>query len=223
MWTWNADPFGTDAANPNPAGAGTFAYNLRFPGQLFDGQAGLHQNEYRDYDPAMGRYTESDPEGLTGGLNTYSYVMDTPIMDMDPDGLEAISHLYLHSPAPEPRYFVQPNAKSYLCDLINGCNGDPKCVYKATKALRDSNKPSSWYVPTIRQAENWAYAMAYPGLIQTSTPAILYWQFHKIGGDRNKTSPFSWEALWAGLDGNSHQYDTPEDLKSWCKDGCKQK
>ena len=31
MWTWNAAPFGTDAANPNPAGAGTFAYNLRFP------------------------------------------------------------------------------------------------------------------------------------------------------------------------------------------------
>ena len=31
MWTWNSDPFGTDAANTNPAGAGTFAYNLRFP------------------------------------------------------------------------------------------------------------------------------------------------------------------------------------------------
>ena len=44
MWTWNADPFGTDAANPNPAGAGTFAYHLRFPDQLFDEQGGLHQN-----------------------------------------------------------------------------------------------------------------------------------------------------------------------------------
>jgi uncharacterized protein RhaS with RHS repeats len=37
MWTWNSDPFGTDAANANPAGAGTFAYNLRFAGQVFDG------------------------------------------------------------------------------------------------------------------------------------------------------------------------------------------
>ena len=35
MWTWNSDPFGTEAANPNPAGAGTFSYNLRFPGQVF--------------------------------------------------------------------------------------------------------------------------------------------------------------------------------------------
>jgi uncharacterized protein RhaS with RHS repeats len=34
MWTWNSDPFGTDAANPNPSGAGAFAYNLRFPGQV---------------------------------------------------------------------------------------------------------------------------------------------------------------------------------------------
>ena len=55
MWTWNSDPFGTDAANRNPAGAGTFAYNLRFPGQVFDGQAGRHQNYFRDFDPAIGR------------------------------------------------------------------------------------------------------------------------------------------------------------------------
>jgi hypothetical protein len=47
MWTWNSDPFGKDAANANPAGAGTFAYNLRFPRQIFDGQAGLHQDYFR--------------------------------------------------------------------------------------------------------------------------------------------------------------------------------
>ena len=35
MWTWFSDPFCTDAANANPAGIGTFAYNLRFPGQVF--------------------------------------------------------------------------------------------------------------------------------------------------------------------------------------------
>jgi len=64
MWTWNSDPFGTDAANPNPAGAGTFAYNLRFPGQLFDGQAGLHYNDTRFLDPATGTYETSDLLGL---------------------------------------------------------------------------------------------------------------------------------------------------------------
>jgi RHS repeat-associated protein len=87
MWTWFSDPFGTDAANTNPAGAGTFAYNLRFPGQIFDGQAGLHQNWMRDYDPATGRYAQSDPVGLNGGINTYAYVQDDPTESSDPRGL----------------------------------------------------------------------------------------------------------------------------------------
>jgi len=88
MWTWNSDPFGTDAANPNPAGVGTFPYNLRFPGQLFDGQAGLHQNYFRDLDPATARYTKSDPIGLRGGINTYAYAEADPINSSDPFGLE---------------------------------------------------------------------------------------------------------------------------------------
>ena len=91
MWTWNSDPFGTDAANPNPAGAGTFAFNLRFPGQVFDGQAGLHQNVARDYDPALGRYVESDPIGLSGGINTFSYALGNAIATSDASGLLSLS------------------------------------------------------------------------------------------------------------------------------------
>ena len=44
----------------------TVAYNLRFPGQIFDGQGGLHYNYFRDYDAATGRYIESDPIGIVG-------------------------------------------------------------------------------------------------------------------------------------------------------------
>jgi len=91
MWTWNSDPFGTDAANSNPAGMGTFTYNLRFAGQAFDGQAGLHYNYFRDFDPATGRYTESDPIGLKGGLNTYAYVGSTPAMNVDPTGMFSLA------------------------------------------------------------------------------------------------------------------------------------
>jgi RHS repeat-associated protein len=86
MWSWYPDPFGTDAANENPASAGTFQYNLRFAGQIFDGQAGLHANYHRDYDPATGRYTESDPIGLDGGLNTYAYANGNPASATDPLG-----------------------------------------------------------------------------------------------------------------------------------------
>lgn len=86
MWTWFSDPFGTDAANSNPAGAGTFAYSLRLPGQVFDGQVGLHYNYFRDYDPGTGRYIESDPAGLSASINTYAYVDSDPLLFFDPDG-----------------------------------------------------------------------------------------------------------------------------------------
>jgi len=87
MWTWFSDPFGTDAANSNPAGAGTFAYDLRLPGQIFDGEVGLHLNYFRDYDPAAGRYIQGDPIGLSGGMNPYAYAYGNPLSNSDPSGL----------------------------------------------------------------------------------------------------------------------------------------
>jgi RHS repeat-associated protein len=86
-WRWDSDPFGTNLPNQNPAGLGTFIYHLRFPGQQYDGLLGLHQNWHRDYDAAMGRYIESDPIGLEGGINTYGYAGSVPISIIDPLGL----------------------------------------------------------------------------------------------------------------------------------------
>jgi RHS repeat-associated protein len=87
MWTWFSDPFGTELPNENPQGAGNFLYDLRFPGQIFDGVAGLHYNYMRDYDPATGRYVESDPIGLQGGINPYAYADGNAISEFDPLGL----------------------------------------------------------------------------------------------------------------------------------------
>jgi RHS repeat-associated protein len=90
-WRWDSDPFGTTTPNENPTSLGTFEYNLRFPGQQYDGVVGLHYNYFRDYDPALGKYVESDPIGLVGGLNTYSYAYLDPAFKKDPDGANAVA------------------------------------------------------------------------------------------------------------------------------------
>ena len=87
MWQWdNLDPFGANLSNENPAGQGIFKYNLRFPGQYYDAEIGVNYNYFRDYDPMIGRYMESDPIGIWGGLGTYSYVANDPLRYLDPTG-----------------------------------------------------------------------------------------------------------------------------------------
>ena len=90
VWQADPDPFGANLPNENPAGQGKFTYNPRFPGQYFDRETGLHYNFFRDYDPQTGRYVESDPIGLKGGLNTYAYVRGDPIVSYDPYGLATV-------------------------------------------------------------------------------------------------------------------------------------
>jgi RHS repeat-associated protein len=58
-----------------------------YPGQYFDEETGLHQNRFRYYDGSLGRYLESDPIGLHGGLNRYRYVSNNSLRYFDPLGL----------------------------------------------------------------------------------------------------------------------------------------
>lgn len=83
LWRWVSDPFGGGA----PIETG-LKLNLRFAGQYFDQEHGYHYNWNRYYDPATGRYAQSDPIGISGGLNTYAYVGNSAMHEVDPTGLQ---------------------------------------------------------------------------------------------------------------------------------------
>ena len=91
VWQWdNQDPFGNNLPNQDPNGTGNqFVFNLGMSSQYWDIETATFYNYYRDYDPAVGRYLQSDPVGLAGGqVSTYSYVNGNPIGKTDPDGLQ---------------------------------------------------------------------------------------------------------------------------------------
>ena len=82
---WSADykPFGEVNITTND-----ITNNLRFPGQYFDVETGLHYNYFRDYNPVIGRYIESDPVGIKKGRNhLYAYVNNNPANKYDSYGL----------------------------------------------------------------------------------------------------------------------------------------
>lgn len=81
VWDRLSKPFGETFTI-----AGSASLNLRFPGQYHDAETGLDYNLFRSYDPALGRYTQSDPIGLMGGVNTYAYVGANPMSRIDPEG-----------------------------------------------------------------------------------------------------------------------------------------
>lgn len=101
VWQWpysafgNNEPIGwlTGSSGKEPstlkAVKPLIELNLRFPGQYADAETGLAYNLHRSYLASQGRYTQSDPIGLAGGLNGYLYAEANPLSFTDPLGLDA--------------------------------------------------------------------------------------------------------------------------------------
>jgi RHS repeat-associated protein len=148
VWRWDTDPFGSATPNQNPQGLGTFVYNLRFPGQYYDTETGLSYNYFRDYDPQVGRYVESDPLGLTGGVNTYAYVRGNPI-----------SHVDLFGLLPGDCYLTQNAAGANAVNDINWQSIQSNTEY-AGRVYQNSDGTYSYTAPS-------------PGTVDSSNPGPL--------------------------------------------------
>lgn len=85
VWKSVQDPFGEITQTQNEV-----KQNIRFPGQYYDVETGLHYNYHRDFDPRTGRYIQSDPIGLEAGVNTFGYVAQNPLRYSDPLGLDLV-------------------------------------------------------------------------------------------------------------------------------------
>ena len=91
---------------------------IRFQGQYFDDETGLHYNPYRYYDPDSARYITADPIGLLGGMNAYQYAPN-PTGWIDPLGL-------------------RPTKKKAACPICSGtpCKGTQNPSRAAARSKR---------------------------------------------------------------------------------------
>jgi RHS repeat-associated protein len=106
-----------------------------------------HYNYFRDYDPSIGRYLESDPIGLQAGLNTYAYVDAAPLSSTDPlalasymctkplNALGSVGKL-VYNPSWNPLYH------QYIC-VGTSCGGQDRGDDGKGKPSKDYFRPDS--------------------------------------------------------------------------------
>jgi RHS repeat-associated protein len=120
----------------------TFTQRLRFPGQYHDTEDKLFHNSFRDYDPDLGRYVESDPIGLRGGLSIYGYALENPVALIDPLGLDAQSVVdWANKQVGQPGYgYFSPNpeARGRIRDYTFGVPSE-KCNLFVWDALKNGH------------------------------------------------------------------------------------
>ena len=184
VWRWDvADPFGASLPLENPSGLAQFVYNRRFPGQVYDQFLGVNYNYFRDYDPGTGRYLTSDPIGLAGGVNTYTYVLANPLGFFDYYGLDKASTIQCDGRGEYEVINNDNNALTRPCTQIheqqhiddyrkrygpNSCKGKPR-GYIPTMSINGDD-----YRDFVRDSECRAYTAESACMNKCGDPGASY-------------------------------------------------
>lgn len=142
--------------------------NIGFPGQYYDTELTLWNNGTRDYADWVGRYIESDYAGLAGGINTYTYVGDSPLLYVDPSGLnwgDAITMTYewATGTGPDHRDFGPNSSEAAEMADAPGVLA-AEALYRKKNALQIKNHcPASSFEPVT----NYAAHFGLTGLVES--------------------------------------------------------
>lgn len=169
VWRAIATPFGQTSVDEDIDGDGiNVVMNIRFPGQYYDAESGLHYNYFRYYDPSTGRYITSDPIGLRGGTNTYIYVRNNPLKYIDPFGLDTwdddpnVGDISLDDPYGNPDFgdpYVGNDGNMYwdndIC--ITCANGDKWYIQTPGEEFPTGTETGDYFDEWRRQHQNTDY------------------------------------------------------------------
>jgi RHS repeat-associated protein len=162
---WSADykPFGEATITIS-----TITNNLRYPGQYFDAETGLHYNYMRDYSPGLGKYAQADPLGIQQGTNhLFAYASNNPLRFDDPTGLchstldISGGNVYtMYNPGPANNYASQTLVRESRVGRLARSSGTCDCENKVLTCTYDIYESRHWkrrsYNRRTRQYGNWS-------------------------------------------------------------------
>jgi len=221
VWRWDlaGEAFGDTAPAQDPDGDGTaFVYDMRFPGQRYDSASGMNYNYFRDYDPATGRYVESDPIGLNGGMSTYSYVANNSLKYADKLGLVKLN-LFPEDRSKGSAWYTFNLIPDNEDECIVGGHGTPSDVAgysprdlarKISATAGCSGKRIVLYAcntgakPRGRSRRPYAYYLARAAKQWVGAPDNWGWMHY------NSADDYAWFSI--GPSKSRYEYDTPLDI-----------